>query len=183
MKKFEAMQKCLTDCVMCQMENLEHVDTKELGEAIDMIKDLAEAMYYTTITEAMKSESKTTKREPYYWRDQGEYYGHWTGGSMNDITSVRHNYLDESGVGSHTNHQEPMMEMRDPREGRSYISRRTYLESKEKGKDKLGNIQDLEHYMHELSEDITEMIEQASIEEKQLMQKKLMMLAQKIVAG
>jgi hypothetical protein len=55
------------------------------------------------------------------------------------------------------------------------------MESKEMGKDKLSNIQDLDHYMHELSEDITEMIENASMEEKQLLQKKLNTLAQKVV--
>ena len=76
-----------------------------------------------------------------------------------------------------------MMDMRDPREGRSYMSRKTYMESKEMGRDKLGSIQDLEHYMSELSEDITEMIHNASPEEKQLLQKKLSMLAQKIVSG
>jgi signal transduction histidine kinase len=36
-------------------ENLENVDTKELGEVIDMIKDLAEAIYYCTVTEAMET--------------------------------------------------------------------------------------------------------------------------------
>jgi signal transduction histidine kinase len=36
-------------------ENLECVDTKELGEVIDMIKDLAEAIYYCTVTEAMET--------------------------------------------------------------------------------------------------------------------------------
>jgi hypothetical protein len=73
--------------------------------------------------------------------------------------------------------------MRDPREGRSYMSRKTYMESKEMGRDKLGSIQDLEHYMSELSSDITEMIEKASIEEKQLLQKKLNTLAQKVISG
>jgi phage anti-repressor protein len=35
------------------MCHLDKVDAKELGEAIDMIKDLAEAIYYCTITDAM----------------------------------------------------------------------------------------------------------------------------------
>jgi hypothetical protein len=34
---------------------LGEVDTKELGEAIDMIKDLEEAIYYCTVTEAMRA--------------------------------------------------------------------------------------------------------------------------------
>ena len=41
-------------CIEGQMTHLDEVDTKELGEAIDMIKDLEEAMYYCTITKAME---------------------------------------------------------------------------------------------------------------------------------
>ena len=177
MKKFESMLKCLTDCVITQMKDLEKVDTKELGEAIDMIKDLTEAIYYTTITEAMKGE------KTYYWKDQGEYHGHWSGGNVNDITPAHYIGPDEGDDRGNIDHQEHMMEIRDPKEGRSYMSRRMYLEAKEMGKDKLSSIQDLEHYMRELSEDITEMIENSSLEEKQLMQKKLNMLAQKIISG
>ena len=36
-----------------QMEHLECVDTKELGEVIDMVKDLSKAIYYDVVTEAM----------------------------------------------------------------------------------------------------------------------------------
>ena len=36
-----------------QMERLECVDTKELGEVIDMVKDLSKAIYYDVVTEAM----------------------------------------------------------------------------------------------------------------------------------
>jgi hypothetical protein len=40
------------------MTHLDTVDTKELGEAIDMIKDLSEAIYYCTITEAMEKKDE-----------------------------------------------------------------------------------------------------------------------------
>ena len=53
MKRLENMKETLMNCVMAQMADLKNVDTKELGEAVDMIKDLSEAMYYCTITEAM----------------------------------------------------------------------------------------------------------------------------------
>jgi hypothetical protein len=47
----------VADKILCaiekQMEHLECVDTKELGEAVDMIKDLSEAMYYDVVTETM----------------------------------------------------------------------------------------------------------------------------------
>jgi type IV secretory pathway VirB4 component len=51
--QYELMKTTLMSCVQSQMSNLKDVDAKELGEAIDMLKDLEEAMYYCTITEAM----------------------------------------------------------------------------------------------------------------------------------
>ena len=49
--------KWMKDCLICTVENqlchLDEVDTEELGDAIDMIKDLEEAIYYCTVTEAM----------------------------------------------------------------------------------------------------------------------------------
>jgi hypothetical protein len=35
-------------------ENIDCVNTEELGEAIDMVKDLAEAIYYCTVVAAME---------------------------------------------------------------------------------------------------------------------------------
>ena len=42
------MKQKLVECVECQMEDLTHVNTHELGEVIDMIKDIDEAIYYCT---------------------------------------------------------------------------------------------------------------------------------------
>ena len=51
------MLKSMKETLMCaaqsQMSHLDTVDAKELGEVIDMVKDLEEAIYYCTITEAM----------------------------------------------------------------------------------------------------------------------------------
>ena len=200
MKQLENMKETLMSCVMAQMADLKNVDTKELGEAVDMIKDLSEAIYYCTITEAMKGEEKQqpqrethyyTERikEPYWMRDGDRQYGRMYydgngGGGNGSSSSNNSSSSNGNNSGSRSYYQEreyPMTDIRDPREGRSYMSRRMYMESKEMGKDKLGSIQDLDHYMHELSEDITEMIENASMEEKQLLQKKLNTLAQKVV--
>ena len=41
-----------------QLTHLECVDTKEMGEVIDMIKDLSEAIYYHTITDSMTEKEK-----------------------------------------------------------------------------------------------------------------------------
>lgn len=58
MKRLHHMKESLMAEVQAQMNHLECVNTKELGEAIDMIKDLSEAIYYCTITEAMEEGSK-----------------------------------------------------------------------------------------------------------------------------
>ena len=70
--------------------------------------------------------------------------------------------------------------MRDNREGRSPMSRKSYMESKEMHHDKTKKIQELEKYMQELSTDIVEMIEDASPEEKQMLHKKMTALTSKI---
>lgn len=72
------------------------------------------------------------------------------------------------------------MMLRDPREGRSADRRRMYMESKEMHQGKEKQMQELESYMTELSGDITDMIHGASPEERQMLQKKLSALAQKI---
>jgi hypothetical protein len=55
MEKLEQMKECLIGIVEGQVYgNMDKVSAEELGEAVDMIKDLSEAIYYCTITEAMK---------------------------------------------------------------------------------------------------------------------------------
>ena len=53
MERLKQMKETLIGCVQSQMGHLESVDTKELGEVIDMIKDIEEAIYYCTVTKAM----------------------------------------------------------------------------------------------------------------------------------
>ena len=70
--------------------------------------------------------------------------------------------------------------MGDPHEGRSPKIRRTYMEAKElhKGKDK--QMKELEKYLNELSTDITEMISDASQEERDILSQKMTTLIDKI---
>lgn len=66
MERLKVMKDDLICIVQEQMEHLDCVDAKELGEAIDMIKDLAEAIYYCTVTEAMHQ--KEHENAPmYHW--------------------------------------------------------------------------------------------------------------------
>lgn len=55
MCELTALKECLVSKVYEQFENIETIDTKEMGEAIDMIKDLAQTMYYCSVVEAMKN--------------------------------------------------------------------------------------------------------------------------------
>ena len=59
--------KWMKDSLICVVENqlcnLGEVDTEELGDAIDMIKDLEEAIYYCTVTEAMNKQGHEMSME------------------------------------------------------------------------------------------------------------------------
>jgi hypothetical protein len=52
------IQHALTDKVHDQLDNLDGVCTSEMGEVVDMIKDLAETVYYCTIVAAMESQDE-----------------------------------------------------------------------------------------------------------------------------
>lgn len=54
MHRLTEIQKCLISMVECQMANPDQVNTEELGEVIDMIKDISETKYYCTKELAMK---------------------------------------------------------------------------------------------------------------------------------
>ena len=147
MEQLKMMKENIMACIQTQMGRLDEVNTEELGEAIDMIKDLSEAIYYCTITEAMKEKEKENKDIYYY-----------------------------------TEREIPMDFARDYREGRSPMQRRMYMESKELHHNRDVQIKELEKYIQELTSDITEMIKDATPEEKRMLQNRLTELATKINA-
>lgn len=178
----KSIKDCLVSQVQTQMTNLKEVDTNELGEAIDMIKDMAEAIYYCTITEAMEKSDQNSYSDTVtaYYRDMDRHGGRMyysSGGHSGNFSSGT-----SGGQHSSTSYYSPdYHEARDIREGRSPMSRKNYMESKEMGNDKAMQVKELEKYISELTSDITEMIEGASQEEKQLLQRKISTLATKIV--
>ena len=56
--RLKIMKESLMACAQEQMNHLDCVDAEELGEVIDMIKDLEEAEYYCTITKTMKEKEE-----------------------------------------------------------------------------------------------------------------------------
>ena len=194
MKRLMNMKETLMSCVEGQITHLDSVDTKELGEVIDMIKDLSEAVYYCTITEAMEGDKKE-----HYERDKGRMYYPYS----NEGVAYYNGNVSSSDGSSHSSHSggfthgggahnvgrggtrgysehELMMPMHDEREGRSPMSRKTYMEYKQTHQDKTMKLRELEKYMQELTADMVEMIEGASPEEKQLLERRISALATKI---
>lgn len=183
MEPLKMMKQSLIACAQSQMNNLAEVDAKELGEVIDMIKDIEEAMYYCTITEAMEKKDKE-ESEDYYFaqsrydkRDMDKDYGRMY------YTPMYYGKDNSSSSSGNENNQHTGQEdsvMRDPREGRSHQTRKTYIESKQMHRDKASQLKELEKYMQELTQDMVEMIEDASPEEKQYLEKRVSALASKI---
>lgn len=205
-KRLQHMKESLVSCVENQLTHLESVDTKELGEAIDMIKDLEEAIYYCTITKAMNK--KGEEKEEYYSQKQyrdidrgmGRMYyedprymggndtyrqyssngGQSNNGSSSGNSNNSSSSQGQSGGSSRQYSEKEYDIMRDRREGKSPMSRRTYMEAKESHSDKAHQMKELENYMQELTQDVVEMVEGASAEEKQYLSKRVAALANKL---
>ena len=173
-----------------QMCNLAEADCNELGEAIDMLKDIEEAIYFNTITEAMNGKGKYGGSVELEYEKEHKKNGHH---QMNDSDRMYYPmYMDGkartyapemsgSMSGQHSEGSLPnYIEPKDYREGRSPMSRRMYMEAKEMNKDKSIQLRELEKYMQELSQDMVDMIEDSSPEEKQYLEKKITALATKI---
>ena len=71
MEQLKNIEQCLIGSVQGQMGDLKKVNAKEMGEVIDMIKDLEEAMYYCSIIEAME---KTSEKEEHQQPMNISYY-------------------------------------------------------------------------------------------------------------
>lgn len=210
-KHIHGMIEKLSEVAKCELDKgIENVDTKEMGEVAEILKELSEAEYYAKISKAM-DESECGKyydeHGPYdeqrYYRGQprdsrGRYmsrrsyqmtpdmYHMYPAEHYRDMDREQGRmYYTEGGsnMGSdsmNSNSSRMYSEMgRDRREGRSGMSRRTYMESKEMGKEKGEKMKDLENYTKELAEDVTEMIQGASAEEKSLLKQKMQVLMQK----
>ncbi len=255
-KYLHEMIEKLVCCAKAEIDKqgIENVDTEEMGKAADIIKDLSEAMYYRTLTEAMSEAEYGEDYDfegPYnedrrgyrgqprdsmgryrsrrgrrgyedrmpmdyereeYMRDMDRYMGRMYyageggGGSSGGMSSSRGQSsggmggessggtsggMSSSGSGGGSGGSRGYSERggssnyRDEREGRSGRSRRSYMETKETNKgdsteEKHKKLKELETYMSELSSDITEMISDASAEEKSMLKSKLQTLTSKI---
>lgn len=191
MERLKSIKDNLIAAVQCQ--DISSADAKEMGEVVDMIKDIEEAIYYCTITKAM--EEKYPEQPMYYggrggrmrgyipymdyrpeiYRDMDYDRMYYTESGMAQTPSGRY-----SGSVSQRTKMEAPVRIYDSREGRSGMTRRNYMEGKEMHHNQDVQMQELKKYMQELSEDITEMIQDASPDEKLLLKQKLTSLTQKL---
>jgi hypothetical protein len=196
-ERLKHMKEMLLCAAEAQLSHLDEVDAEELGEVVDMIKDLEEAEYYCAVVKAMEESEKYEHEDMMYyggregnhskwkekdmttWRDDRRYYD---GRGGHNTSSNPGHMSGESGNGnSYYTEREFPHAFEDPREGKSYRSRRMYIESKEMHQDKSSQMKELEKYMQELASDIVEMVEDASTEERQYLSKKISALAAKLV--
>ena len=184
MEKLKSIKECLVAQIQGQLGDLKKVDAKEMGEVIDMIKDLEEAMYYCSITKAMEksSEEKNPMNVNYYM--EGGYDGQSRNANSSLISYGRGNSTPSRSMNEH--YYVPYMEyapylMRDENwRDKSGISRRMYMEGKQHHKDDQQSMRELENYIQDLGEDLTDMIKSSSNEEKQILSAKLQQLAAKV---
>ena len=191
-------------------KGLECVNTDEMGKVIDMIKDCTESLYYYSIFEAMKKSEEEKELEELaekkYFNHDNIMYTHHSSPSVEQILrdydemspakkyEIRERiskrfyppYAENTWTKYHDDVDTDIMSMRrDNKEGTSGVQRKAYVEMKEKYRadtpeNKRMRTTELEKYLQELSSDITNMISDASVEEKNLLKQKLSILQQKI---
>lgn len=162
----------------------------EYGKEYDMDGPMEERRYYRG--RARDSMGRYKSRRGYdemmdyhemypmeHYRDMDREYGrmYYSGSGSHDGNSMSGSVV--SGTRMHESG------MRDHREGRSGMSRRSYMETKEmhpgnSAEEKQAKTKELEKYMTELSSDLTEMLAGASAEEKSMLKSKMQTLLSKI---
>lgn len=201
-QRIHCMLEKIVECAKSELDEkgVDGVDTKEFSHVADIIKDLSESLYYRTITVAM---DEAEYGEDYDWEGR-KGYDHWryaSGRSAPKGKGMRRGYempvhhmmpdydmeeterlRDMDKHGGKMYYTEPV---RDYREGRSGMMRKSYMEKKEihranTPEDKQHKMKSLEDYTKELADDVTQMIEGATTEEKNLLRTKLQTLSQKI---
>ena len=162
MENLKKIKEKLSSAVLSQLENgVEQVDTMEMKEAIDMIKDITEAMYHYSIVDAMEKQGAMPEEDPRYYtpRRSQAVMGEGNGTRGYYTHPSRMYYTENNGGG-----------------GRSGEVRRRYFESADPSQ----KMQSLEDYTKSLHEDINEMIAGASDNEKTMLKNKLQMIAQRL---
>ena len=210
-KRMHCMIEKLAECAEKQFNNgIESVDTAEMGQVTDMLKDLAEAMYYRTLTKAMDDSDPEEIMEMFERYGDGgrRYYDHYRYADGRFAPKGRgtyrrgydeppyyhmtpemyrsmENYRDMDRRDGRMYYTEPSMNSGVHTESRYDMAKRNYTESKELHRgntpeDKEQKMKELEKYLREIGSDIAELISDASTEAKNLLKNRMQVIMQKI---
>lgn len=206
-ERMHKMIECLTEKALCELEKgTENVDTCEMGQVVDMIKDLNEAEYKAVIVKAMKkAEEENEEYDKILLRELKEEYGEDAGKRFYDHYRYSDGRFAPKGHGTYRGYSEPNYHMtpemyRDMdrnTHSRMYYTetgmnesgydraKRNYTETKEMHRsntpeDKKAKMHELEKYAKSLTEDVVDMVSDMSDEEKNLLRTKMQILMQKI---
>lgn len=217
LKSMEEKAMCLAEQGLNQ--DVSSIDAKELGEIIDVVKDLAETKYYCSITKAMEESEEAEKYMQKYLPEMAyargdigdRYYTLGRGGRPMGTTTRGNGGMRNTGnnggattrTSGRRNYSRPreiytdpyMEDMMDPElynemynhnphlseyDGDAWKYRRTYMENKhEHGKDS-DSSKELTEYAQSLTNDVLDMVENATPQEKAMLKQKLDMLSSKI---
>ena len=207
-ERMHKMIECLTEKALAELDKgIENVDTKEMGEVVDMIKDLNEAEYRAVIVKSMKEADEEQKEyDKELLKALKDEYGEEGGRRYYDEYRYKTTgRFAPKGKGSYVGrrgyeeppyyHSYPERDM-DRDYGKMYYTepvpesnydraKRMYTETKEMHKantpdDKEHKMKSLDSYTKELASDITDMVADMSAEEKNLLRTKLSTLVSKI---
>lgn len=208
MRMHDMIEK-LSECAKCEIDKgIENIDPCEMGQVTDMMKDLAEAMYYRTLMKSMEESSADETMEMFERLGDGRRFY--------DNYRYSNGRFSPKGRGTRRGYDEPpyfhmtpemyrgMEHDRDidRNYGRMYYTepatsgmnmtesgydkaKRHYTETKEMHKantaeDKEHKMKSLENYMKELSGDITELLTDMTAEERTMLKSKLSTLVSKM---
>lgn len=196
----------LSETAKCEFDKgIENVDACEMGQVTDMLKDLAEAMYYRTLTKAMDEAEDDEIMEMFdRYGDGRRFYDHYRysdgrfapkgRGSYRrgyegpywrmtpEMYKDMQEYRDMDRNTGRMYYTEPSMTMSESNYDRA---KRNYTETKELHRantpqDKEAKMRGLEDYFKEISSDITGLLSDMTPEERTMLKSKISALATKL---
>nr|DAL48148.1 MAG TPA_asm: hypothetical protein [Caudoviricetes sp.] len=205
-ERMYCMIEKLAECAEKQFNaGIENVDTCEMGKVTDMLKDLAEAMYYRELTKAMQESDTEEVMEMFdRYGDGRRSYDHYRYGDGRFAPKGKGSYrrgYDEPPYWHMTPEMYRKMEDYrdyDRKDGRMYYTepmtmkessydraKRNYTESRELHRantpqDKEAKMKDLDGYFKEISSDLTELIGDMTPEERSMLKAKIATLSTKL---
>lgn len=173
-------------------QDISCIDAKELGEVIDIVKDMEEAIYYCSIIEAMEktdNEEEYLKKYlpemsyarnyyPYYNMKNNAYSGKMYYSPRYGSRNMKYLSSDIDKSRNYSSYYDDMMH--DDRDGNAWIYRRNYIEDKELKKSEQESLQDLEEYAQTLVDDVMELIQETTPKEREILKQKISTLSSKL---